>query len=33
VWGLQYYVLEQLGFRKIVDCTFMVANFVDKNAD
>ena len=33
VWGLQYYVLEQLGFRKIVDCTFIVAGFVDRDAD
>jgi hypothetical protein len=32
VWGLQYLVLEQLGFRKIVDCTFVVAAMVDKNA-
>jgi hypothetical protein len=33
VWGLQYLVLEQLGFRKIVDCTFVVAAMVDKRAD
>jgi NitT/TauT family transport system substrate-binding protein len=33
VWGLQYYVLEQLGFRKVVDCTFMIASFVNKDAD
>ena len=25
VWGLTYQVLEQLGFRKIVDTTFMIA--------
>jgi hypothetical protein len=25
VWGLTYLVLEQLGFRKIVDCSFMIA--------
>ena len=24
-WGLTYQVLEQFGFRKIVDCTFMIA--------
>ena len=33
VWGLQYYVLEQLGFRKVVDCSFMIASFVNKDAD
>jgi ABC-type nitrate/sulfonate/bicarbonate transport system substrate-binding protein len=25
VWGLTYLVLEQLGFRKVVDTTFMIA--------
>lgn len=25
VWGLTYQVLEQLGFRKVVDCSFMIA--------
>jgi hypothetical protein len=25
VWGITYQVLEQLGFRKIVDTTFMIA--------
>jgi len=24
VWGLTFQVLEQLGFRKIADCTFMI---------
>jgi NitT/TauT family transport system substrate-binding protein len=24
VWGLTYQVLEQLGFRKVVDCSFMI---------
>lgn len=33
VWGLQYYVLEQLGFRKIVDCTFIVGSFVGRDAN
>jgi NitT/TauT family transport system substrate-binding protein len=33
VWGLQYMVLEQLGFRKIVDSTFVVAVMVDKDAN
>ena len=25
VWGLTFQVLEQLGFRKVADCTFMIA--------
>jgi NitT/TauT family transport system substrate-binding protein len=33
VWGLQYLVLEQLGFRKVVDCTFVVANFIENGAN
>ena len=33
VWGLQYMVLEQLGFRKIVDSTFVVAAMVEKSAN
>jgi NitT/TauT family transport system substrate-binding protein len=33
VWGLQYYILEQLGFRKIVDCTFAIGSFVEKDAN
>ena len=30
---MQLYVLEQLGFRKIVDTTFMIAGMVAKDAD
>lgn len=33
VFGLQYYVLEQLGFRKVIDTTFMVAGIVAKDAN
>ena len=33
VFGLQLYVLEQLGFRKIVDTTFMMAGMVAKDAN
>jgi hypothetical protein len=33
VFGLQLYVLEQLGFRKIVDTTFMMAGMVANDAD
>lgn len=33
VFGLQLYVLEQLGFRKIVDTTFMMVGMVAKDAD
>ncbi len=33
VFGLQLYVLEQLGFRKIVDTTFMMAGMIAKDAD
>lgn len=33
VFGMQYYVLEQLGFRKIVDTTFMIAGMVSKGVD
>lgn len=33
VFGMQYYVLEQLGFRKIADTTFMIAGMVAKDAD
>ncbi len=28
VFGMQYYIMEQLGFRKILDCTFMIASFI-----
>ncbi len=33
VFGPQLYILEQLGYRKILDCTFMVAAMVDANVD
>ena len=33
VFGMQLYILEQLGFRKIVDTTFMIAGMVSKDAD
>jgi len=33
VFGPQYYVVEQLGFRKIVDATFMITALVPANAD
>ncbi len=33
VFGAQYYLIEQLGFRKIVDATFMIAAMVPKDAD
>lgn len=33
VFGIQLYVLEQLGFRRIVDTTFMIAGMVAKDAD
>src|SRR5262249_30944281 len=33
VFGAQYYVLEQLGFRKLVDTTFMVGFLVQSWAD
>jgi hypothetical protein len=33
VFGMQLYILEQLGFRKIVDTTFMIAGMVTKDAD
>jgi ABC-type nitrate/sulfonate/bicarbonate transport system substrate-binding protein len=33
VFGMQLYVLEQLGFRKILDTTFMIAGMVSKDAD
>jgi ABC-type nitrate/sulfonate/bicarbonate transport system substrate-binding protein len=33
VFGMQLYVLEQLGFRKIVDTTFMIAGMVADGAD
>ena len=33
VFGAQYYVMEQLGFRKIVDASFMIAAMVPHAAD
>ncbi len=33
VFGMQYYVVEQLGFRKILDCTFMIAGMVPEGVD
>ena len=33
VFGIQLYMLEQLGFRKIIDATFMIAGMVSKDAD
>jgi len=33
VFGAQYYVVEQLGFRKIVDASFMIAAMVPHAAD
>lgn len=33
VFGLQYYVLEQLGFRKIVDTTFMMTANIAKGVE
>jgi ABC-type nitrate/sulfonate/bicarbonate transport system substrate-binding protein len=32
-FGVQYYVLEQLGFRKVLDTTFMMTAMVAKDAD
>ena len=33
VFGPQLYVVEQLGFRKILDCTFMVAAMIPEGVD
>jgi NitT/TauT family transport system substrate-binding protein len=33
VFGAQYYVMEQLGFRKIVDATFMIAAMVPRGVE
>ena len=33
VFGAQYYMMEQLGFRKIVDATFMIAAMVPPGVD
>ena len=32
-FGNTYYILEQLGFRKVLDSTFMIATMVRENAD
>lgn len=33
VFGMQFYILEQLGFRKIIDTTFMIAGMVAHGVD
>ena len=33
VWGLSFQVLEQLGFRKVVDASFMIAFMFPANVD
>ena len=33
VFGAQYYLMEQLGFRKIVDATFMIAAVVPRQVE
>jgi NitT/TauT family transport system substrate-binding protein len=33
VFGAQYYILEQLGFRKLVDTTFVMGSLVPESAD
>jgi hypothetical protein len=33
VFGAQYYLMEQLGFRKILDCTFMIAAMVPSQVE
>ena len=33
VFGMQYYMMEQLGFRKILDCTFMIAAMIPPGVD
>jgi hypothetical protein len=33
VFGVQYYVLEQLGFRKVLDTTFVITGMVANGAD
>ena len=32
-FGAPYYLLEQLGFRKVLDTTFMIGSLVDRDAD
>ena len=33
VFGAQYYLLEQLGFRKLVDTTFIMGSLVSEDTD
>lgn len=33
LFGMQYYIMEQLGFRKIADCTFMIAAMIPPGVD
>ena len=33
LFGMQYYILEQLGFRKILDVTFMIAAMIPPGVD
>ncbi len=33
MFGAQYYIMEQLGFRKIVDATFMIAAMVPREVE
>ena len=33
VFGMQYYIMEQLGFRKILDSTFMIASMIPQDVD
>ncbi|HEY8579937.1 MAG TPA: hypothetical protein VIL72_08635 [Beijerinckiaceae bacterium] len=33
VFGMQSYIVEQLGFRKIIDCTFMIAGMAPPGVD
>jgi len=33
VFGMQYYIMEQLGFRKILDSTFMIAALIPPGVD
>ena len=33
VFGMQYYIMEQLGFRKILDATFMIAALIPPGVD
>lgn len=33
VFGMQYYIMEQLGFRKVADATFMIAAMIPEGVD